>query len=268
MRCATRTGPSAQGRGSVGRAAQRGTKRFGPPPAQGTRSHRALAFRAAVRPAGLGCRPERDGGPSLGRIEPCSRPEEGESSAASDRGGGCDRAGSGRGKHLLLRPAHTRPRWRTDALAQVAEVVDRGRHETRRVLCWRKRPALWGPYDGSAMLSAPAHREAARGVAPLLAVGLWQTPNPIASTTTAAAHVRERLGAVSVIPAKRGAQGDMAAGKGHRGRMRVAFSEPIVSAAGTGRERVFGGKAQEAVGTGTGPEPRETQRIRGLLCWG
>jgi hypothetical protein len=49
--------------------------------------------------------------------------------------------------------------------------------------------------------------------------------------------------------------------------MRVAFSEPVVSAAGAGGERVFSAEAQ-AVGTSTGSEPPNAADTQALLLLG
>ncbi len=125
----------------------------------------------------------------------------------------------------------------------VAKVV--GRVNTKPQVLMAQE-ACSGPYNGSATLRPLT--KATRRVAPLSVV--------LAGAEFDSEHnhrrVHERLGAVGVIPAKRG----KATWPASRPPSPSAcgLSEPVVSAAGAGGERVFSGEAQ-AVGTSTRSEP-------------
>ena len=109
--------------------------------------------------------------------------------------------------------------------------------------------ACSGPYNGSAMLRPLA--DAAHRVTPL---GVVLADAEFDSEQNHR-YVREQLKASSVILAKRGKPTWQV--QGYRAQMRVAFHLRLVPAAGIGRERLLGGKAQ-ALCTSTGPKPRNT----------
>ncbi len=126
--------------------------------------------------------------------------------------------------------------------------------------CWRKR-GLLGPLQRLGLVLRPLS-DTAQEVVPL---GVVLAPTQKFDSEHNHGHVRERLGAVSVIPAKRGKATWRV--QGHRAEMRAAFpSESAVSTTGAGGgERVFGAQAQ-AVGTSTRPEPRNAADT-GAGCW-
>src|SRR3712207_4007321 len=104
--------------------------------------------------------------------------------------------------------------------------------------------------------------EAARKVAPL-GVGYWRTQR---IRQRAQPPPRARTARSGECDPGQAGQGNMAASRLPSPNA-CGLSEPVVSAAGAGGERVFSGEAQALSARAPG-RSLETQRIQALLYWG